>query len=206
MQEAKKFALDVSLTFIASIINMLLTFVISIILARYLGAYDLGVYRLTYTFYGVATMVGALGIPVAVIKYVAEYKDDEVNLNKIVSSAIITSLIAGIIISIIIYLSSQTFADLFKMPQIKSLLDAAFSGISLYSGQFDIIWHIEWTSRDEQIRHSSDTSASANDGIYCDFNLLRFWCLGRNNQHRDLLYRHICLLDLLLQRIFSFNT
>ncbi len=32
MQEAKKFALDVSLTFIASIINMLLTFVISIIL------------------------------------------------------------------------------------------------------------------------------------------------------------------------------
>ena len=44
-------------------------------------------------------MVGALGIPVAVIKYVAEYKDDEVNLNKIVSSAIITSLIVGIIIS-----------------------------------------------------------------------------------------------------------
>jgi stage V sporulation protein B len=119
MQEAKKFALDVSHTFIASIINMLLVFVISIILARHLGAYDLGVYRLTYTFYGVATMVGALGIAVAVIKFVAEYKDDEANLNKIVSSAIITSLVAGVIMSLIIYLLSQTVADLFRTPEMK---------------------------------------------------------------------------------------
>jgi stage V sporulation protein B len=122
MQEAKKFALDVSHTFIASIINMFLIFVISIILARHLGAYDLGLYRLTYTFYGVATMVGALGIPVAVIKYVAEYKDDGVNLDKIVSSAIITSLIAGVVIGILIYMLSQNLADLFRMQQIKSLL------------------------------------------------------------------------------------
>lgn len=123
MQEAKKFALDVSLTFTASIINMLLTFVISIILGRYLGAVDLGLYRLTYTFYGVATMVGALGIPVAVIKYVAEYKDDRANLNKIVSSAIITSFLVGIFFSVALYLSSQLLADLFKMPQIKDLLE-----------------------------------------------------------------------------------
>lgn len=122
MQEAKKFALDVGLTFFASIFNMLLIFLISIILGRYLGATELGLYRLTYTFYGVATMIGAFGIPVAVIKYVAEYKDDEVNLNKVVSSGIITSLIIGIAVSIMIYLSSQTCADLFKMPQIKNLL------------------------------------------------------------------------------------
>jgi O-antigen/teichoic acid export membrane protein len=123
MQEAKKFALDVSLTFIASIINMLLTFVISIILGRYLGATDLGLYRLTYTFYGVATMVGALGIPAAVIKYVAEYKEDKANLNRIVSSAIITSLLVGIFFSITLYLSSQILADIFRMPQIKGLLE-----------------------------------------------------------------------------------
>ncbi len=123
MQEAKKFALDVSLTFIASMVNMLLVFIISIILGRYLGATELGLYRLTYTFYGVATMVGALGIPVAVIKYVAEYKDDETNLNKIVSSGIITSLIAGIILSILIYSLSATFANVFKMPPIEGLLE-----------------------------------------------------------------------------------
>ncbi len=123
MQEAKKFALDVSLTLIASMINMLLTFIISIILARYLGAAELGLYRLTYTFYGVATTVGALGIPAAIIKYVAEYKDDKVNLNKMISSAIITSLIVGIILCIMVYLLSQSFADLFKMPGIKRLLE-----------------------------------------------------------------------------------
>lgn len=123
MQEAKKFALDVSLTFIASMINMLLTFVISIILGRFLGASDLGLYRLTYTFYGVATMVGALGIPAAVIKYVAEFKDDRTNLNIIVSSAIITSLFVGIFFSIALYSSSQILGDFFKMPQIKDLLE-----------------------------------------------------------------------------------
>jgi O-antigen/teichoic acid export membrane protein len=123
MQEARKFALDVSLTFTASIINMLLTFVISIILGRYLGASDLGLYRLTYTFYGIATMVGALGMPAAVIKYVAEYKDDMANLNKIVSSAIITSLLVGISFSITLFLSSQIIADIFRMPQIKGLLE-----------------------------------------------------------------------------------
>lgn len=123
MQEAKKFALDVSFTFVASMVNMLLIFIISIILGRYLGAAELGLYRLTYTFYGVATMVGALGIPVAIIKYVAEYKDDDVNLNKIVSAGIITSLIVGVVLSILIYFLSQTFADLFKMPEIKSLLE-----------------------------------------------------------------------------------
>jgi len=123
MEEAKKFALDVSLTFVASMFNMLLTFLISIILGRYLGATELGLYRLTYTFYGVATMIGALGIPAAVIKYVAEYKYDNENLNKIVSSSIITSLIVGIVLGLLIYLLSQTFADLFKMPEIKSLLE-----------------------------------------------------------------------------------
>ncbi|OPY54488.1 MAG: putative flippase AglR [Methanosaeta sp. PtaU1.Bin112] len=122
MQEAKKFALDVSHTFIASIINMLLVFVISIILARHLGADDLGLYRLTYTFYGVATMVGALGIPVAVIKYVAEYKDDRANFDKVVSAAIITSIIAGFIIIIIILIVSNNAADIFRMPQMESQL------------------------------------------------------------------------------------
>ena len=37
-------------------------------LGRYLGAGDLGLYRMASTIYGIAMLVAAIGIPAAVIK------------------------------------------------------------------------------------------------------------------------------------------
>jgi O-antigen/teichoic acid export membrane protein len=42
MQPSKKFAFDVSITFLASVITLPIGFVITIALGRYLGAGDLG--------------------------------------------------------------------------------------------------------------------------------------------------------------------
>ena len=68
MQPHKKFAFDVGITFIASVITLPFGFVITIVLGRYLGAGDLGVYRMTSTIYGIAMLVAAIGIPAAMIK------------------------------------------------------------------------------------------------------------------------------------------
>jgi len=62
---------------------------------HYLGAGDLGLYRMASTIYGIAMLVAAIGIPAAMIKYVAEFKDDRTKFNQIVSSGIITSLFLG---------------------------------------------------------------------------------------------------------------
>ena len=74
MQPSRKFAFDVGITFLASVVSLSLGFVVTILLGRYLGAGDLGLFRMTSTIYGIAMLVAAIGIPAAMIKYVAEFK------------------------------------------------------------------------------------------------------------------------------------
>jgi O-antigen/teichoic acid export membrane protein len=122
MHTQKKFAFDVGITLIASVISMLIGFVITILLGRYLGAGDLGLYRMVFTIYGIAMLFTAIGIPAAIIKYVAEFKDDEAKSDAIVSSGVITSLIIGIVFSMLFYFSSGIFEVLFNMPELSRLL------------------------------------------------------------------------------------
>ena len=68
MHPHKTFAFDVGITFLASVVTLLLGFVITIVLGRYPGAGDLGLYRMASTIYGIAMLVAAIGIPAAVIK------------------------------------------------------------------------------------------------------------------------------------------
>ena len=122
MSESKKFAFDVGITFIASIVSMLFGFLITVLLGRYLGADDLGLYRMVSTLQIIAMLFAAVGIPAAVIKYVAEDKEDRKKINSIVSSGVITSLLLGIIFSVLFYVSSGIFEELFKMQGLSSLL------------------------------------------------------------------------------------
>ena len=122
MQESKKFAFDVGITFLASAVTLPLGFVITVALGRYLGAGDLGVYRITSTIYGIALLVAAIGIPAAMIKYVAEFKGDRTKINQIVSSGVITSLFLGIGFSALFYVSSGLFAGIFNMPELSGLI------------------------------------------------------------------------------------
>lgn len=101
---------------------MIFGFVITVLLGRYLGAGDLGLYRMVSTIQTIAMLFAAVGIPAAVIKYVAEYKGDRSKTNSIVSSGVITSLLLGIGFSVLFYLSSWTFEEIFKMPGLSGLL------------------------------------------------------------------------------------
>ena len=122
MSETKRFAFDVGITFIASSINMLIAFLITVVLGRYIGADDLGLYRMTSTIYGIAMLIATVGIPAAMIKYVAEYKGDSDKNNTIVSAGVITSLFLGIAFGVFFYLASDIFAGLFNMPELSGLL------------------------------------------------------------------------------------
>lgn len=122
MSESKKFAFDVGITFIASIVAMLFGFVITVLLGRYFGAEDLGLYRMVSTIYGIAMLFAASGIPAAIIKYVAEYKGDRNKTNSIVSAGVITSLLLGIGFSLLFYFSSSIFEEIFRMPGLAELL------------------------------------------------------------------------------------
>ena len=122
MQPHKKFAFDVGITFFASVVTLPLSFVITIALGRYLGAGDLGLYQMTSTIYWIAMLGATLGIPSAMIKYVAEFKEDKNKFNQIVSSGVITSLFLGIAFAALFYFSSGIFAGIFNMPGLSGLL------------------------------------------------------------------------------------
>ena len=69
MRESKKFAFDVGITFLASVVTLPLGFVITLALGIYLGAGDLGLFRMTSTIYGIAMLfVAAIGIPAAILQ------------------------------------------------------------------------------------------------------------------------------------------
>jgi O-antigen/teichoic acid export membrane protein len=122
MQPSKKFAFDVGITFFASVVSLPLGFVITVALGRYLGAGDLGLYRMATMIYGIAMLFAAIGIPAAMIKYVAEFKNDRTKFNQIVSSGVITSLFLGIGFIALFYFSSGLFAEIFNMPGLSGLL------------------------------------------------------------------------------------
>lgn len=121
MEDQRKFTLDIGITLVASAINMFLAFAISVMLGRYLGTEDLGLYRMVSTVFAIAILIAALGIPSALIKYVAEYKDNKKEFNKIASSGVLTSLLLGAIALPVTYLLSGPLADLFHMPGLADL-------------------------------------------------------------------------------------
>jgi O-antigen/teichoic acid export membrane protein len=122
MQETKKFAFDVGITFLASVVTIPLGFIITVALGRYLGAGDLGLYRMTSTIYGLVALIATFGIPSATIKYVAEYKEERDKTNQIVSSGIIISSLLGIVFTALFYFLAASFASMFEMPDLSHLL------------------------------------------------------------------------------------
>lgn len=119
---SNKFASDVSLSFIASIFSMIIGLPISIILGRYLGAGELGLYSMTITIYTIASLIASLGVPSALINYVAEFQEDEKQTNYIVSSGTYVSMFLGIVSFVILFLFSNAIANFFNMPELSKLV------------------------------------------------------------------------------------
>nr|WP_230625002.1 flippase [Methanosarcina mazei] len=122
LSDLQKIVSDVGITFVASAVGMLLGFPITVLLGRYMGADDLGLYRMVSTIFGTFTLFVTIGVPNAIIKYVAEFRDNEEKLEQIVSAGLITSVLLGLFSFIFIYLSADLFADFFNMPELSGLL------------------------------------------------------------------------------------
>jgi stage V sporulation protein B len=122
MEQVKKFAFDVGWGLFSSAATLLIGFLLRIPLARWLGAADLGLYSMVITIQGIAVFVASLGIPLALVKYVAEYKDERDRLSQTISAAFISSIIFGLVVGAFLYALSGTLAGVFDMPELGHLL------------------------------------------------------------------------------------
>jgi O-antigen/teichoic acid export membrane protein len=118
----RRFAFDVGWVLVGSAVNLVIAFSLRIVLARWLGAFDLGLYTMVVTVQEIATLVAGLGISVALTKYVAEYQDTEDKLFQTTSSAFIISIMFSLVVGVLLYFLSRTVAGILDMPQLAHLL------------------------------------------------------------------------------------
>ncbi len=124
----RKLASDIGFVFIAQIIALVSNVLISVILGRFFGVAPFGHYMMTLTIYSVASLFGGIGIPEAIIKYVAQFRGNKYELNILVSCGILNSLFFGAIIGLVLFILSSTLADIFNMIEISELIKiTAFS-------------------------------------------------------------------------------
>jgi O-antigen/teichoic acid export membrane protein len=122
LKTKKKFAFDVSWVFISQIIKLATGFLLSVILGRFLGAAPFGLFAMTLTIYTIAALVAEMGIPIAIVKYVAEFKEDKEKLNIFVSCGIVNSAFFGAIAGTILFALSSVLANLFNMPELTDFI------------------------------------------------------------------------------------
>ena len=119
---ARKFAFDVSWVFISQIIGLATGFLLSVILGRFLGAAAFGLFIMTLTIYTIASLVGGIGIPSAIVKYVAEFKEDKEKLNIFVSCGVVKSVFFGVVIGSVLFALSDVLANIFNMSELTDLI------------------------------------------------------------------------------------
>lgn len=122
MKQESKFFFDISWVLVSSAINLASGFLLRVILARWLGADDLGLYAIVIITQEVATLVASVGISVALTKYVAEYKDNRDQLLQITSASFISVIILSLVGGAVLYILSGVIAGLLNMPELANLL------------------------------------------------------------------------------------
>lgn len=118
----RKFAIDIGWIFISQVFTIFLGFLLRIFLGRFLGPGGLGLYAMTFTVYSLAGLVGGVGIPTALVKFASEHKGNREKLNPFISSAIINSMIFGVVVGFLIFHISGMIANFFNMPELNSLI------------------------------------------------------------------------------------
>ncbi|MDG6257119.1 MAG: flippase [Methanomicrobiaceae archaeon] len=122
MRLAKKFAFDVSYTFIAALILRFSAIPITIFLGRLLGADDLGLYRMVLSIYNLSVLFVGIGIPAAMIKFIAENIEQRDSIKSTYSTCLFSLLLIGVAIVPVFYGLSGVFAETFQMPELEALI------------------------------------------------------------------------------------
>ncbi len=113
---------DIQWSFLSILSISITYFTLRIILARELGAYSLGVYTLLFSIYTLSTQFAGFGIGASLTKFVPESIENAHKTCMLLTSGCIVSLVSGLLTSIVLFVSSNFFANLFNMPELSELL------------------------------------------------------------------------------------
>jgi O-antigen/teichoic acid export membrane protein len=120
---------------------------INIIVAwKYVPA-DLGVFNQVYAIYMVVSQFAIVGIHLSVLKYSAEYVDEDQETNLILFSGILLSVAFSIITCLLLWISSRFIGRIFQSPEIGISLVYSIPGLFFFSINKVILSHINGMSK-----------------------------------------------------------
>ncbi|MFW6194339.1 MAG: flippase [Halobacteriota archaeon] len=123
MADKKKIAFDVGWVLAALIAAKGFLFVRKAFLAQYLGPSDLGLFSMCIAIIGILSLLGGFGFERALVKHIAENKDNKEEISQIFSSALVTMIIFGVILGLILFVFSDLVSRIFNMPQLSPLVN-----------------------------------------------------------------------------------
>lgn len=121
---ASKLLTGAAYSFVALVSVKLIMLVNSIIVARFLGPTNLGIFSILIYLQGIVFMVAIFGIPGAIAKFTAEYEaKDKEGLEKVISTSFSLVLVLAIICASLFFVSSGFIAnELYHTPILAILI------------------------------------------------------------------------------------
>ncbi len=113
-----------SWSIIGTFVSLATSFAVGILLARYLGAKDLGIWTLSLLVVNLGLMIGSLGLTQGVMRFVGLYRGQKRfnDVAKVIKTAIIISLVSGMLLGVIIYFLSPAIGVFFKKPLVTEVV------------------------------------------------------------------------------------
>ncbi len=127
MSIQKKIAKNATYNFLVKAISLTFAFIASVVVARSLGPEKYGIYSFVIWFLSMVGLLVNLGIPTTITKYVSEYwgrKDFSV-ISTILSRLLRFELVAGVVVSLLLFLLAPTLARWYNNPDLSLYLKVA---------------------------------------------------------------------------------
>jgi O-antigen/teichoic acid export membrane protein len=97
MKEGKKFLLDTGWVVLGNLSLIFVIFIQRLIITRFMGVEELGVYSLVMSIYAIGTTFVGFGLPMAMVKFSAEIRKLENEIKEFVSASLIITGALGIL-------------------------------------------------------------------------------------------------------------
>ncbi|RLC81482.1 MAG: hypothetical protein DRI61_03810 [Chloroflexi bacterium] len=124
-----------SIVFVGVIVSKLLMSIIHLIVARKLGVVDYGLFSLSYSLIAIIGGVLTFGFPSSLARFVPlfEKNRDYLQLRETITFSLFSVfLISSLVAFSIVYISPYISTDLFKKPELASILSIFFIGLPFY--------------------------------------------------------------------------
>lgn len=109
---------------LGTVFNLISSFIVGVLLARYLGAEGLGIWSLSLLIINLGVMLGSLGLTQGATRFISFYKgqNKSTDITQIIKISVIIGSISSVLIGVIIYFLSPIIGCFFKKTLIIVLI------------------------------------------------------------------------------------